>query len=301
MLITGGTGMIGSRLTTFLLQNGYKVRYLTRSPKHVDKNIEAFKWDVKAERLAPEALEGVSFIINLAGANIFSKRWTKSRKQVLLESRTRSTALLRKALHEYAHQVKLVISASAVNYYGENTGAEIKNEADPAGDGFLAAVCKAWEQEADQIAALGIPVIRTRLGVVLSKKEGAFEAFAKPVKYGLAAPLGTGKQYVSWIHIDDLCNIFMFLLEHEGNSDVYNAVAPNPVTNRDLIKAIAEKMNRPMILPAVPALLIKLAVGEVASVVVGGVRVSSEKIEKKGFRFQYPTINEAVKNLLEKE
>lgn len=299
ILITGGTGLLGSRLTEMLRQKGYKVSYLSRSPGKV-KDIEAFVWDVEQQTMDPRALEGVSCIIHLAGAGVAEKRWTKERKKEILQSRTRSAALIKETLRSHPHQVKTFISASGINYYGYDSGGVWKKEESRFGDDFLATVTKAWEEEADLIGELGLRVVKFRIGMVLSSRGGALEKMAKPAKMGLAAPLGHGDQYISWIHIDDLCRMFIFAMENDEISGPFNAVAPDPVTNKVFTKALAQALHKPCFLPAVPGFLLRLALGQLASVVLGGSRVSSEKIESQGFQFEYADINKTLADLLSK-
>ncbi|MBL6447547.1 TIGR01777 family oxidoreductase [Fulvivirga sp. 29W222] len=298
VLITGGTGLVGSRLTELLQEKGYKIRYLSRSPGKV-KDVEAFVWDVEKQTIDIKAFDGVSYIIHLAGAGVADEKWTPARKKVILESRTRSTALLKDALRDYPNNVKAVISASAIGYYGFDNGDRWQVEGSRFGDDFLATVTKAWEAEADLIRELGIRVVKVRVGVVLSENGGALKEMGKPVKLGLGAPLGSGDQYMSWIHIDDLCNIFIYAMENENMSGSYNGVAPHPVTNRDLTKSIAKEMGKPFFLPAVPSFALKLALGQMAGLLLGSSRVSSERIESEGFKFKYPEIKGALHNLLE--
>ncbi|UII28475.1 TIGR01777 family oxidoreductase [Fulvivirga maritima] len=296
VLITGGTGLIGGRLTELLQQKNYTVKYLSRNPKKV-KNIEAYAWDVNAHTIDEACLQGTDYIINLAGAGIADERWNKERKKILLESRTRSTALLKDLLRDHEHQVKAVVSASAIGYYGYDSGGVMKREESRFGDDFLATVTKAWEAEADLIADLGIKVSKIRVGLVLTPKGGALEKLMIPAKFGLNAPLGSGDQYMSWIHIDDLCHQFIYAMENQLIGP-YNGVAPNPVTNKEFTKTTSSVLHKPAFLPPVPAFMLKLILGEMASMLLGGSRVSSEKIEEKGFQFQYPQLRSALEDLI---
>ncbi|UII22063.1 TIGR01777 family oxidoreductase [Fulvivirga ligni] len=296
VLITGGTGLIGSRLTELLVNQGYTVKYLSRSPEKV-KGVKAYAWDIQKQTIDTECLQGTDYIINLAGAGIADEKWNKERKKVLLESRTKSTALLKDTLRDNDHSVKAVISASAIGYYGSDSGGVLKKEDSRFGDDFLATVTKAWEAEADMIADQGIRLVKIRVGLVLSVEGGALEKLAKPAKFGLNAPLGSGDQYMSWIHIDDLCDQFIYAMENplEG---AYNGVAPHPVTNKVFTKATSAALHKPAFLPPVPAFALKLALGEMASMLLGGSKVSSEKIENAGYQFKYPHLEDALKDLL---
>ncbi|MTI24159.1 TIGR01777 family oxidoreductase [Fulvivirga kasyanovii] len=297
VLITGGTGLVGSRLTALLQEKGYGVRYLSRSPGKVN-DVEAFAWDVTKQTIDTRAFDDVSYVIHLAGAGVADQKWTDERKKVILASRTRSTALLKDTLRDHPNQVKAVISASAIGYYGFDNGDRWQKEGSRFGDDFLATVTKAWEAEADLIADLNIRVVKIRVGVVLSDRGGALKEIGKPVKFGLGAPLGSGDQYMSWIHIDDLCNIFIHAMENENINGPYNGVAPHPVTNRELTKSIARVMGKPFFLPAVPGFALKLVLGQMAGMLLGSSRVSSEKIESEGFKFKFPEIKEALHDLL---
>lgn len=299
VLITGGTGLVGSRLTELLQQKGYEVRYLSRSPGKAN-HVEAFEWDVKKQTIDTKALAGTSYIVNLAGAGVADERWTQERKKVIMASRTRSTALLKDTLRAHPHEVKAVISASGINYYGYDTGGVWKKEGSRFGDDFLATITKAWEAEADLIAELGIRVAKMRIGMVLSKEGGALEKMKQPIRFGLGVPLGSGHQCISWIHIDDLCRMIIFAIENKNISGAYNAVSPEPVTNKELTKEIGRTLNRPVFLPKVPAFALKMALGEMASIVLGGVKASSEKITSEGFKFEYPELKGALANLLGK-
>lgn len=246
-----------------------------------------------------EALKGVDTIIHLAGAGIADKRWTNKRKREILESRTKSTALLFQTLASAPHQVKTVISASAIGYYGGTLSSEWFDESSEGGHDFLAEVVKQWESEAAKITELGIRLVRIRIGVVLSREGGALREMVKPIQWGVGAALGSGRQWMSWIHGDDLCRIFAFCMENERLSGVFNAVSPSPVTNVELTKAIARVLKKRILLPAVPAVLLRLALGEMANLVILGNRVSSEKIRKAGYSFKHDELNMALHDLLD--
>ncbi|MEQ8925601.1 MAG: TIGR01777 family oxidoreductase [Fulvivirga sp.] len=297
ILITGGTGLVGSRLTELLKEKNYKVRYLSRAAG--SKNgVQAYAWDAENQTIDKSAFEGVNAIIHLAGAGVADKKWTAARKKEILESRTRSTQLLNDTLKSINHEVKSFVSASAIGYYGWDTGGVWVKEGSRFGDDFLATVTKAWEEKVDQITELGIRTAKLRIGIVFSEKGGALYEIAKPIKFGVGAPLGSGNQYMSWIHIDDLCNMFIHAVENDSVNDVYNAVGPNPETNKVITKETAKVLNRPCFLPNVPAFVLKLMLGKRAAMILGGSRVSCEKIQATGFKFSYPTLPEALKDLL---
>lgn len=297
ILVTGGTGLVGTRLTELLISKGYNVRYLSRTGGKKN-GVQAYAWDIEKQQIDKSAFDGVSAIIHLAGAGVADKSWTKERKKEILESRTKSTELLRDTLKSMDHQVASFVSASAIGYYGWDAGGVWKKEESRFGDDFLATVTKAWEEEVDQVSSLGVRVTKLRIGIVFSEKGGALYEIAKPIKFGVGAPLGAGDQYMSWIHIDDLCNMFIHAIENEKVNGTYNAVAPNPETNKVITKATAKVLNKPCFLPNVPGFVLKLMLGKRAAMVLGGSRVSAEKITEAGFQFQYPELNSALKNLL---
>lgn len=293
VLITGASGLIGTRLTELLLQREYGVSHLSRSKK---QGIKTFVWDVEKGELDPEALQDVDTVIHLAGEGVADKRWTKKRKQQILESRTRSTALLVKHLNEN-QSVKTLICASAIGYYGFNSGDAELNEESPAGNDFLAQVVKQWESQADKIKNKRL--VKIRIGIVLSHNGGAFVEMTRPIRFGFGAPLGTGTQQISWIHIDDLCKMFIYVMEHEQMKGAYNATGPYAVTNKELTQKIAHALHKPLWLPPVPAFVLKMMLGEMADIVLNGSVVSSEKIQQAGFKFKFSDLDSALKDLLQ--
>ena len=297
VLITGGTGMIGTRLTTMLFERGHTVVYLERSPKP-GSNIKTFLWNIKDGTIDSNALGGVDAIIHLAGANIGERRWTSSRKKEILDSRINSTNLLYRELAGVHHQVTTFICASAVGYYGSDCGEVLKGEGDDAGTDFLAEVSRQWEDSALQIANLGIRVVRIRTGIVLAPSGGALGPMAKQARFGLAAALGSGRQYMSWIHLDDHCRAIIHALEHDAIHGPYNSVAPGPVSNHEFTHALTRVMNKPMFMPNVPSFVLKLLLGEMSVLVLGGCKVSSEKLQSTGFTFKYPDLVAALKDAL---
>lgn len=298
ILITGGTGLIGKRLTQMLLEKNYVVRYLSRRKRAI-KDVEVFEWNPQAGTIEKEAFEGVDTIIHLAGAGVADKRWTDSRKKEILKSRTQSTELLASTIQELGAAPKAVISASAVGYYGINTGDQLVDESYSAGSDFLADVTSAWEESAKAFVEAGIRTVKIRVGVVLSKESGALPKLLQPIRLGLGAPLGSGKQYLSWIHIDDIARIFLYALENTQLQGPYNGVAPHPVTNTQMTKMIASVIHRPAFLPNVPSFMLKMMLGEMASIVIDGNRVASDKITESGFEFKFPELKQALENLLD--
>lgn len=296
ILITGGSGLIGTALTELLLSRGYSVSHLSRSKGQPGK-VNSYRWDIGRQEIDPEAIRNANAIVHLAGANLGEKRWTEQRKKEILESRTRSTRLLHDALKKLPNTVDTFVTASAVGYYGTDNE-KVFTETDPPGKDFLADVTRQWENEADRIAHPGLRVVKLRTGVVLSPAGGALEKMALPVKFFAGAPLGSGRQFVSWIHIMDLCSIYVKALEDESLQGIYNAVAPEVVTNREFTRAIGKALNRPVFLPPVPAFALKMVLGEMAGMVLEGACVSGERIQRAGYTFQYPVLKQALADLL---
>lgn len=296
ILITGASGLVGSRLTEILLERGHTVTHLGRHRK--EGPVKTYVWNIDEALIEPGALTDVDAIIHLAGAGLADKPWTNARKQEILESRIRPTQLLYKNLADGNHRVKTFISASAVGYYGADRKDEVSTEDALPGNDFLATVVVQWEHAADAIEALDIRVVKVRTGIVLSEKGGVLKEIMTPVKFFLGAPLGSGKQYVSWIHLDDLCRLYLYAVENPALHGPYNAAAPAPVTNRQLTQTIARSLHKPLLFPAVPSFALKLFLGEMADLVLGGCWMSSEKIQQAGFTFRFTKVEDAVNDLI---
>lgn len=298
ILVTGATGMIGKALCDLLLQNGHTVHYLTTSKKKIQTHphYKGFYWDPYKGIFDEQSLSDVDAIVNLAGANI-SKRWTVSYKQEIIESRVLSLRLLFKALKSHQNQVKHFISASAIGIYQDSLTHIASEEDEFYDNSFLGQVVEKWEENIDKFKLLDIKVSKLRLGMVLSNDGGVLKALTPAIKYGLGTPVGSGKQYQSWIHIQDLINMFYFLLIEEFDG-TYNAVAPYPVTNKKMVQEIAKKLNRPIIFPAIPRFVLRVLLGQMHEMLVSSQNVSCRKIIGEGFQFKYPTIEKALKNLL---
>lgn len=296
VLITGASGLIGSKLTEMLVAEGFQVVHLGRSKK--EGTIPSFTWDVNRGVMDAEALKDVDAIIHLAGAGIADKPWTEKRKQEIRDSRTRSTRLLFDQLKKGNHAVKTFVSASAIGYYGFEGGETVFAEDSKPGSDFLASVVKDWEAEIDPIQELNIRTVKIRIGIVLSEQGGALKEMANPVRWGVGAPLGSGKQYMSWIHIGDLCRMFVYALKHDHLQGAYNGVGPSWVSNKELTQAIARALKKPLWLPPVPGFVLKLMLGEMADLVLKGSKVTGEKIAQAGFTYHYPDLDGALTNLL---
>lgn len=292
ILITGGTGLIGSRLSEMLIDLGYEVAHLSRKA-NAKAHYKTFKWDLENNFIDDNVLQYADYIINLAGASVAESKWTPQRKKEILDSRIKGTRLLRKCLEQTNHHVKAFISASAVGIYGD-THDQLVTEESNYGSDFLAEVTKQWEATAWEIHELNIRTCIFRIGIVLSTKGGALPQMARPVKLMAGAPLGSGKQYFSWIHIDDLCRLFIQAIEDPKYLGVFNAVAPNPVTNKEFTQTLAEVMHRPLTGLKVPAFGLKMVLGEMSEVLLEGQRVSCDKLLKQGFTFEYNYLQEAL-------
>jgi uncharacterized protein (TIGR01777 family) len=277
---------------------------LTRSPekqKPAAPGIGFAHWDVEKKTYDPEPFRKARYLVNLAGAGVVDKRWTEERKKEILESRTHSCALLIQAMKEVPNQIESVASASAIGYYTESTG-QLRVETDPPDQGFLGECCRLWEAAIAPVTGLGKRLIVFRTGIVLSNKGGAFPEFTKPVRFGLAAILGNGKQIVSWIHIDDMCRLYADALVGADWSGTYNAVAPAPVTNKTLMIDLAARWKGSFYLPVpVPGFLLKLVMGDKSSEVLKSSFVSAAKLKAKGFQFIFPTIDTAIRDLVPKD
>lgn len=298
VLITGGSGMIAQELSSLLEQNGYEVRFLSRSKKTENHYV----WKIKSGFIDRAAFKDVNHIIHLAGANISDKRWTKKQKKEILESRTDSTQLLFDTINN--HQIKLdtFIATSAVGYYGTQKKDIEFTEDSPVGTDFLATVCNEWERISDNFKLIkNTRVVTLRLGVVLSKDGGAFEKMTKPILVNVGAALGSGEQYIPWIHLNDLCLFMKYVIENKAIEGIYNVVAPEHITNTEFTNRIAQKLNKKIWLPNIPSFILKLILGEMATIVLNGNKVSSKKLQSTAFEFNYPTVEKALNNLIDKK
>ena len=303
VLISGGTGMVGRQLTKHLLKKGYQVIILTRKIpflKDANPNISYALWNVADQTIDSEAVQKASCLIHLAGAGVVDKKWTKVYKDEIANSRTQSSALIIKALSNHTHSIKTIISASAIGWYGEDPSPNAKGfvEIDLAAKGFLGETCKKWEQSIEPVEKMGIRLVKLRIGIVLSNDGGALAEFKKPIQFGVAGILGTGNQMISWIHIDDLCRLFIEGIENEQLAGTYNAVAPLPVSNKELTIELAHQIKGKFYIPLhVPKFILKIMMGERSIEILKSTTVNCEKIKKTGFTFLYPSIKAALHQL----
>lgn len=303
ILITGGTGLVGKALTKALLQNGYEVTILTRdkSKTKPTPGITYAEWNVEKQTIDEAAVANADYIIHLAGAGVADKRWTKERKQEIVDSRVKSGELLCKTLQKNNDKLKAFISASAIGWYGPDP--QIPNprpftEEAPHYNDYLGNTCYQWEQSVQPIKDLGKRLVILRTGIVLSNEGGALQEFKKPLKFGVASIMGNGKQFVSWIHIDDLVQLYITALENENYTGIYNAVAPSPVDNEHLITELAQQTKGKFYtkLP-VPAFALKLVLGEMSIEVLKSATVSAQKLLDDYFHFKFSTITAAMADL----
>ena len=289
VLITGGNGFVANFLKRKLAAD-FQVRLLVRKPEAENQ----YHWDIQNKTIDPAALAGVDHIIHLAGANIFEKRWTDKRKKEIISSRIDSAQLILDTLKKNEQTIQSFVSASAIGYYGAVTTEKIFVETDPPGQDFLSHVVQLWEQAADQFLQQKIAqrVIKIRTAVVFADKNSALQKITTPIKYYVGAPLGSGQQYMPWIHIQDLCAVYEKALKDKAIFGSYNAAAPQHLTNREITQIEAKKLHKPLWLPAVPASILRLVLGEAACMILEGSRVSSQKLKDQGFSFQFETLEE---------
>lgn len=298
VLITGATGLVGQEIVKRCHAKNIQVNYLTTRKSKIsqDDNYKGFYWNVDTREIDINCFKGIDAIIHLAGASI-SKRWTESYKKAIINSRVESTQLLIDTLKGESHTIKQIVSASAIGIYPDSLTNYYDQTHKEVSNSFLGEVVQAWEKAVDGFSKLNIKVSKVRIGLVLSDKGGALKEIAKPIRFGVGAAFGNGKQWQSWIHIQDLAGVFVFVLEH-GLEGVYNGVAPNPVSNTELTKTAAKVLKKPLFLPNIPKFVMKLVLGEMHIVLFESQRVSSKKIESKGFEFEYNYLEPALNDLL---
>lgn len=298
VLITGGKGMVAKHLSK-LLEKDYEIRFLTRNPK----NQNDYEWNIETGFIDAKALKDANHIIHLAGAGIADKPWSKKRKELIYSSRIKSAELIKTTLENNGIKINTFISASAIGFYGTETTETIFTEEIPNGNDFLSNVCFEWENAAKsfEINNLANRVSIIRIGVVLSNDGGALTKIIQPIKYGLGAALGNGNQWMPWIHITDLSRMFKLILENNTINGVYNGVAPEHITNKELTKKIAKFLSKKIILPNIPAAVVRLIFGKRAMILLEGSRVSCDKIINTGFTYKFNTIDEALNNIIKGE
>ncbi len=295
VLITGGSGLIGSRLTKMLIENEYEVTHLTRA-KNSKNDVKTYEWNWEQNYIDENCLDGTKIIVHLAGAGIAEKPWTKKRKETIVKSRVLTSRLLHSCIKKNKLKLNSFISASGIGFYGAITNEMIYNEENEAHNDFIGNCCKQWERAADLFQD-ETNVYKFRLGIVLDKNEGALPKMSSMISKGLGSPLGTGKQFMPWVHIDDVVNIFYNAIESKINPGTYNVVSSQHCNNKEFTIAVAEALNKKIRLPNVPSFALKFIYGELADLLLEGSKVSNEKIKSDGFKFKYDNINCALKNI----
>ena len=299
ILVIGGTGLIGRHLCKRLREMGYKITILSRTRKQ--ENITSiYSWNLEKKEIEKEAIETADYIINLTGANISSKRWTSKRKQLIIDSRVKTGELILNKIKEQNKKLKAYISASAIGYYGTITSQKIFIETDPPANDFLGEVCRQWEETSDQFVELGIRTVKIRTSIVLTKQGGTLAKMATPIKLGIGSSIGSGKQYLPWIHIDDLCGIYIRAITDEQIEGVFNAVASDHITNEDFNQSLAYALKKTIWAPKIPAIVLKLIFGEMSEIILKGSRISNQKIKETGYSFLFPNLNSALTDLFKK-
>lgn len=298
VLITGATGLIGQEIVSRCHDKNITVHFLTTSRNKLEtkENYRGFYWNPNKGEIDVNCLTGVDAIINLVGASI-AKRWTADYKKQVIDSRVKTAELLLNTLKQNEHAVKQIISASAIGIYVDSLTNYYEESSEEFGDGFLTEVVSLWETAVDEFQTLGLKVSKIRIGLVLASKGGALPEIVKPIKLGVGAAFGTGHQWQSWIHVTDLANVFLYVLE-KGINGVINGVSPNPVTNAELTKTAASVLRRPLFLPNIPKFVMKLVLGEMHTILFESQRVSSKKIENLGYFFKYHHLEPALEDLL---
>ena len=292
---------MGKAISQLLAQKGYAVIVLSRQTQHNttinNAKIKFATWNIKNKEIDINALQQADYIIHLAGAGVMDKKWTTAYKAEIVNSRVDSAKLIAEKLQQHPNKVKAVISASAIGWYAP--GENLHTEEEPADSSFLGNTCRLWEESIASVTTIGKRLVKLRIGIVLSKDGGALKEFMQPLKFGVAAILGSGKQIISWVHIHDLCQMFLHAIETESMSGAYNAVAPQPVTNKTLTLTLAQKMKGKFYLPLhVPSFILKLLLGQRSIEILKSAAVSSKKIKAANFSFKFKTIDAALEDIV---
>jgi hypothetical protein len=298
VLITGASGLLGTPLTELLLKNGHTVTHLGRKEK-TGGRVNCYKWDIEKGTIDPRAFEQIDTLIHLAGAGIADQRWTAARKKEIIDSRVQSGKMLVQAVNERKGQIKTFVGASAIGYYGAITNKIVHSELMPPYNDFMSTVCRLWEESYSNLDEEARKIV-LRIGVVLSPKGGAFMELSKTAKKGLASPLGSGQQYVPWIHIDDLVQVFYDAITNPAYDGTYNAVGPQHINNKEFTQKLAAAYGKHMILPRVPSFVLRMILGEMGDIVLEGSRISCEKLQQQGFVFRFPELTAALADLVKR-
>lgn len=296
ILISGGTGLVGKALAKRLILAGHEVRILSRNPKSSNQ-LKSFYWNVDKKEIDEKAFDGVEHIVHLAGSGIADKRWTETRKLDIIDSRVNSMKLITDVVKKKSIQLKSFVGASAIGIYGMITSEKIYSETDKGADDFLTQSCTQWENSYQEIQSISDKSCIVRIGVVLSKDGGALKKLLPLFNLGLGSAVGSGKQYMPWIHLEDLVTVFYEALFNSNFHGIYNAVSPEETTNQSFSNQLAKSLSKPFFLPRIPAFVLKLAFGEMANVLLEGSRVSNQNLIRTGFQFKYPVLSEALKQI----
>jgi hypothetical protein len=297
ILISGGTGLVGKALFKRLITEGHEVRILSRNPES-SSSIKSFYWNVEKNEIDEKAFDNVEHIVHLAGSGIADKRWTEARKKDIINSRVNSIKLIAEVVKRKNIELKSFVEASAIGIYGMTTSEKIFTETDKGKDDFLSQTCIQWENAYQDIQALSTKNCIIRIGVVLSKDGGALKRLLPLFNLGLGSAVGSGKQYMPWIHLDDLVSVFYEALFNSNYNGIYNAVSPEDTTNQSFSKQLAKSLSKPFFLPNVPSFILKLVFGEMANVLLEGSRVSNQKLINSGFQFKFPILSSALQNII---
>jgi len=300
ILISGGTGLVGKALSKRLVSEGHEVRILSRNP-HSSSQLKSFYWNLEKNEIDEKAFDGVEHVVHLAGSGIADKRWTKSRKQDIIDSRVNSMKLITSIIKKKNISLKSFVGASAIGIYGMITSEKVFTESDTGKDDFLSQTCIQWENSYQQIQTLANKNSIIRIGVVLSKDGGALKRLLPLFQLGLGSAVGSGKQYMPWIHLDDLVTVFHEALFNPNYKGIYNAVSSEDTTSNSFSKQLAKSLSKPFFLPNIPAFILKLVFGEMANVLLEGSRVSNQKLINTGFDLKYSTLSEALKEIVSKK
>jgi len=300
IIIAGGTGLVGKHLVSALISAGHTLFLLSRRAAQKSifpaEQVQTFYWDGKTLGDWARCFEGADAVINLCGEGIADKRWSPEQKEKLRSSRLDSTRVIVRAIERSSSRPKVLVNASAVGFYGSIAEGEVDESRGP-GQGFLVDLCVDWEKAALEAESLGVRVVLPRIGIVLEEKQGALAKMIPPFKYFVGGPLGSGKQWFPWVHIDDLVGMILFALNHDGLRGPFNACAPNPVRMKDFCASLGKVLERPSWAP-VPGFLLHLILGEMASMILGGQRAVPRKILKEGFRFRHPVLESSLVSLI---
>jgi len=294
VLITGGTGYIGRVLLEELRRRRFNVAVLSRKKNSKVKGVKSFHWDYEKGILDQNAIEFADVIIHLAGENVSASRWTKKQKKRIQDSRIKTTLLLAEGIKKAVKKPLKFLAGSAIGYYGSVSTEKIFTENDKAGNDFLAKTVVKWEKSIKKIQKLGLVVSKVRTGLVLSRKGGAMDKLRTPIELGIASPLGDGQQWVSWISVLDLARIFIYLIDNNYPGQVFNAVAPQHIRNKDFMRVLAKGFSKPFFFPKVPAFIMKLTMGEMSTMVLDGSRISSKKLRRSGFEFRHMSLQDLI-------